>query len=103
MTLRDLSATQDALSPPGATNAPAACESVLAQLWDYLDGNCSAGVAGRIVAHIAVCSPCSRRLLMQEQFFASLAVMRERWTAPAGLHEAVRKAVGAEGRRYRQN
>jgi anti-sigma factor (TIGR02949 family) len=101
VTPQDLPAVQDGLSTPGAlAPAPPECEVLLTHLWDYLDGNCAGDVAGRIIAHVPACSPCTRHLLIQEQFFSSLAEVRDRSAAPRGLHESVRNRLAGERGTY---
>jgi predicted anti-sigma-YlaC factor YlaD len=71
---------------------------VLANFWDYLDGNCSSELAHRIEAHLSACRSCLRFRRFQERFFTSLASVRDRWAAPARVHVRVRKALTAERR-----
>lgn len=97
VTSQDVSASHSGLAPVGAVDTSAAeCELTLAHAWDYLDGHCSADVAGRIIAHVPSCSSCSRHLLIQEQFLSSLADLRERPAAPTRLHESVRATLAAD-------
>ena len=97
MTPQDLPAAQDSLSTAGVlAPAPPDCEVVLAHLWDYLDGNCADDVASRIIGHVPSCLSCSRHLLIQEQFFSSLAELRDRSAAPRGLHKSVRNRLTVE-------
>jgi anti-sigma factor (TIGR02949 family) len=102
VTPHDVPVAQYRPSPSGAPDVPSGeCAVVLASLWDYLDGNCSDQTAVRLIAHVPACTPCSRQMAIQEQFLASLAELRERSRAPAGLHKVVRRAVaaGLTGRR----
>jgi hypothetical protein len=74
---------------------PPECQEVLANFWDYLDGNCSSEVSGRIDTHVPSCAPCLRFGRLQERFFASLAELR--WSpAPTHVYDRVRKALAAE-------
>jgi hypothetical protein len=74
------------------------CEEMLANCWDYLDGNCSAQVATRIDAHVSSCVVCLRLLRFQESFFASLTALRERPLTPARVQDRVGRALAAERR-----
>ena len=93
---------------PGAQNTPSSsdsadiaspeCQQVLANVWDYLDGNCSSELAQRIDGHVSSCAPCLHVRQFQERFFASLAGLREWSLAPRRLHDRVGKALAAERR-----
>ena len=74
------------------------CRMVVATVWDYLDGYCSDGLAERIDDHVCCCLPCLRSRRFQERFFAALAAIRKRPTAPSHLRERVRNALAVERR-----
>jgi hypothetical protein len=96
VTLHHRPASQNNLSPSDAPDLPSPeCEEVLANFWDYLDGNCPSELAERIDAHISLCVPCLRFRRFQERFFASLAEVREQSPAPLHVHDRVRKALYA--------
>jgi hypothetical protein len=61
-----------------------------------LDGNCSDQIAARLIAHVPACAPCARQMAIQQKFLESLAQLRERSRAPAGLRRIVRRAVATE-------
>jgi hypothetical protein len=73
---------------------------VLANVWDYLDGQCSSELATRIERHVSACVICLRFTDFQRQLVASLADLRERWVAPRHVHDRVRTAL-IEARRER--
>lgn len=99
MTLPHLPGAQNtSSSSDGADIASPECQQVLANVWDYLDGNCSSELAERIEAHVSVCESCLRFRQFQERFFTSLAGVRERLAAPARVHVRIRKALAAERR-----
>jgi putative zinc finger protein len=103
VTLPQLPAAQNTVPSSDALDVlPPECEEVLANFWDYLDGNCSLELAERINTHVSSCVPCLRFQRVQERFFASLAELR--WLpAPSHVHDRVRKALAAgqreDGRR----
>ena len=74
------------------------CRELLTSLWDCRDGRGSPLLAQRVDSHLAACVPCHRLAEFQHRFFASLAELRHRSPAPAGLHDRVRKALAAERR-----
>jgi hypothetical protein len=97
VTLHHSPAAQNRLAPADApAKSSPECREVLANFWDYLDGNCSPELAGRIDAHVASCVPCLGVGRLQERFFASLAEVRERSPAPPRIHGRGREALAAE-------
>lgn len=99
MTLHRLPDAQSRLTSADAPDAPSPeCQEVLVNFWDYLDRSCSSELTERIDAHIASCVPCHRLREFQERFFESLAELKEQSSAPARLHERVRRAIDAERR-----
>jgi hypothetical protein len=99
VTLNHRPDAQNRLSPSDAPDIQSPeCQEVLANFWDYLDGNCSSELAERIDSHVSLCLLCLRFRRFQERFFASLAELRERSPAPPRVHDRVRKALAAERR-----
>ena len=97
MTLNHSPAAQNRLASPDAPDMSSPeCQEVLANFWDFLDGNCSPELATRIDAHVASCLPCLGFRRFQERFFTSLAEVRERSPAPARVHDRVREALAVE-------
>jgi anti-sigma factor (TIGR02949 family) len=103
VTLHHRPAGHDRVAPSDApeTLSPE-CQKVLANFWDYLDGNCSSELAERIEEHVSSCMTCWRFRRFQEQFLASLAEVRKWSPAPRHLHDRVREALAAERRENRR-
>jgi mycothiol system anti-sigma-R factor len=94
---QDVPSARDCPSFHGAPKAPSgACAVVRDSIWDYLDGRCSDRAAARLIAHVPSCAPCARQMAIEEQFLTSLAELRERSMAPAGLRKVVRRTVAVE-------
>jgi hypothetical protein len=92
-------AAQKAVPPSDADALPSLeCREVLPSFWDCRDGRSTPGLAERVEAHLAACVPCYGLREFQQRFFASLAELRERSSAPARVHDRVRKALAAERR-----
>jgi mycothiol system anti-sigma-R factor len=96
VTPQEMPAAQYSASYPAAPSGE--CAVVLDSIWDYLDGNCCDQTAARLIAHVPACAPCGRQMAIQQQFLESLAELRERSRAPAGLRKIVRRALAAEVR-----
>ena len=85
-------------SPEPLGGPPPECLEVLANFWDYVDGNCCPELVARIDAHVSSCAPCLRFRQLQECFFMALAGVREGWPAPDRVRDRVRRTLAAERR-----
>lgn len=71
------------------TVTPLDCSTVIAQLWDYLDGELDAVRLGPMEAHLATCTGCASHVEFCRAFLAQVK------TTPmaAGEVEAVRARI----------
>ena len=70
------------------------CHEVVAELWDYLDGELPAERAAAIADHLAECARCYPRYRFEYAFLESVARQRARVPSPsAALVARVREAI----------
>lgn len=73
------------------------CESVMQQLWDYLDEELSAERMAAIRAHLAVCAHCYPQYEFERAFLTALDRARQEHSDPSRLRARVASALRAEG------
>lgn len=73
------------------------CDSVMRQLWDYLDGELTEDRMEAIRAHLAMCSRCMPQLEFEQSFLKAVALARREHSDPGGLAQKVRLALQAKG------
>lgn len=72
----------------------ASCRDVIAQLWDYLDGELPPERVEEFAAHLAECARCCPQYQFEFAFLEALARQRDRFAAPCrGLVERLRVAI----------
>lgn len=73
------------------------CDSVMRQLWDYLDGELTEDRMEAIRAHLEMCSRCMPQLEFEQSFLKAVALARREHSDPGGLAQKVRLALQAKG------
>lgn len=73
------------------------CDTVMRQLWDYLDGELSPERMAAIHAHLAVCKRCFPQYEFERAFLDALDRARREHSNPSRLRERVMEALHAEG------
>ncbi len=73
------------------------CETVMRQLWDYLDGELSAERMAAIRAHLAMCARCYPQYEFERAFLDALDRAQHEHSDPARLSDRVAAALRAEG------
>lgn len=73
------------------------CESVMRQLWDYLDDELSADRMVAIRAHLAVCARCYPQYEFERAFLTALERAQRTHSDPTGLRARVSAALRSEG------
>lgn len=73
------------------------CETVMRQLWDYLDGELTEDRMAAMREHLALCARCHPQLDFERAFLDTLARVRREPSDPARIRERVLSALEAEG------
>ena len=73
------------------------CDTVMRQLWDYLDGELTPERMEAIREHLKVCERCQPHARFESSFLAALASARREHSDPRRLSLRVRAALGARG------
>ena len=73
------------------------CDSVMRQLWDYLDDELTDDRMEAIRAHLAVCSRCMPQLEFEQSFLKAIAQARREHSDPESLAQKVRLSLRAQG------
>ena len=73
------------------------CDSVMRQLWDYLDGELSADRMEAIRAHLEMCTRCMPQMEFERSFLKAVALARREHSDPGSLAQKVRAALQAQG------
>ncbi len=80
------------------TSAPMLdCESVMRQLWDYLDGELTPQRMTEIRLHIEVCQQCYPHFQFERSFLDAISARRRTHSDPERLRAMLRKALLAKG------
>ena len=70
------------------------CREVIAQLWDYLDGELPPQQMEALAAHLAECARCYPRYRFEFHFLEAIARQRDRLPGPTqALVERVRLLI----------
>lgn len=75
------------------------CESVMRQLWDYLDGELTSDRMTAIRGHIELCKRCYPQYEFEQSFLAAVAARGQQHSAPQQLRARVSDALRAQGLR----
>ncbi|GAC1515699.1 MAG: hypothetical protein NVS1B4_07270 [Gemmatimonadaceae bacterium] len=73
------------------------CDSVMRQLWDYLDGELTPDRMSAIREHLAVCARCHPQMEFERTFLKVLAAARREHSDPQRLGQRVLVALRGEG------
>ena len=73
------------------------CESVMRELWDYLDDELTPERMTAVRAHLDVCKRCYPQYEFERSFLAALAARAPQHSAPARVQARVLAALEAEG------
>jgi anti-sigma factor (TIGR02949 family) len=73
------------------------CQSVMRQLWDYLDGELTSERMEAIRAHIAMCARCYPQYEFERTFLTAVAASRKEHSDPERLRTTLLDALRAEG------
>ena len=76
------------------------CESVVRQLWPYLDGKVEEVARERIVAHLVSCERCSSHMDFARAFLEAVGQLGPRATVSDVLRNRVITALAREGFNY---
>jgi anti-sigma factor (TIGR02949 family) len=69
------------------------CESVVRELWDFLDAELDDATAAEIDAHLEACRHCRSHADFEQRLVDELAGLRRGHTDPEALRERVRAAL----------
>jgi anti-sigma factor (TIGR02949 family) len=73
------------------------CDAVMRQLWDYLDGELTAGREAAMREHLAVCARCFPQLEFERAFLETLARARREHSSLEQVRAHVLAVLGNEG------
>jgi len=73
------------------------CDSVMRQLWDFLDGELDADRINAIQDHLKMCERCHPHAEFERTFLRALAQARREPANPGGLAARVRNALRERG------
>jgi anti-sigma factor (TIGR02949 family) len=73
------------------------CESVLRQLWDYLDGELTENRRVEIAAHLRMCGKCFPTFQFEEAFLRAVKAAGEEPSRSGALRERVVAAMRKQG------
>ena len=73
------------------------CETVMQQLWDYLDEELSPDRMAAIRQHLAMCARCYPQYEFEQSFLTALDRAKQEHSDPAGLRDRVAASLRAEG------
>jgi anti-sigma factor (TIGR02949 family) len=73
------------------------CDTVMRQLWDFLDGELSPDRMEAIHEHLAMCKRCYPQYEFERAFLDAVANARREHSNPSVLRERIFGALRAEG------
>lgn len=82
---------------PGSATPMLDCESVMRQLWDFLDGELTPERMAAIRAHIEMCKRCYPQHEFERSFLDAVAARRRQHSDPQRLQRRVADALRARG------
>lgn len=91
----DAAAPMDAASP--APVAMLDCESVMRQLWDYLDGELTPERMAALRAHLGMCQRCYPQFDFERSFLDAVAASAREHSNPDGLRRRLIEALREKG------
>lgn len=88
-------------TPDGRSQHPMApmldCESVMRQLWDYLDGELTPERTTEIRMHVEVCQRCYPQFQFERSFLDAISERRHTHSDPERLRAMLHAALLAKG------
>lgn len=75
------------------------CDTVMRQLWDYLDGELTTERALQLAAHLTTCQRCHPQMAFEQAFLTVLASTRSAGGHASALRQRVMAMLAAEGLR----
>lgn len=73
------------------------CDTVMRQLWDFLDGELTPDRELAVRAHLRVCKRCQPQRDFEQSFLRALSVSRREVSSPDAIKARVIAALRAEG------
>lgn len=73
------------------------CDSVMRQLWDYLDGELTPDREEAVRAHLSMCGRCHPQQDFEQSFLRALSASRREHSRPDDIKSRVLAALRAEG------
>jgi anti-sigma factor (TIGR02949 family) len=73
------------------------CESVMRQLWDYLDGELTSDRMTAIRTHLELCKRCYPQYEFEQSFLAAVGAHRRQHSDPPRMRARVADALRAQG------
>jgi anti-sigma factor RsiW len=73
------------------------CETVVRQLWQYLDGDVPPDKQALVESHLAICVGCASHYEFAREFLHAVAAAPVDGPADDGLRERVLVALASEG------
>lgn len=73
------------------------CDSVMRQLWDFLDGELNDTRMEAIREHLTMCTRCQPQAAFERSFLAAVARARRDHSSPTSLADRVRAALRLQG------
>jgi anti-sigma factor (TIGR02949 family) len=73
------------------------CESVMRQLWDYLDGELTPDREAAVREHLSMCKRCYPQYNFESAFVRALSASRRDHSRPTEIRERVLAALRADG------
>lgn len=73
------------------------CDTVMRQLWDYLDGELTPDRMEAIREHIKMCARCQPHAQFEESFLRAVAQARREHANPPSVAQRVRAALATRG------
>ena len=86
-----------AVAPPAAMAPMVDCESVMRQLWDYLDGELTADRKTAIRSHLELCRRCHPQFRFEQAFLDAVAASAPAHSDPDRLRSKLLAALKDEG------
>ena len=73
------------------------CDTVMRQLWDYLDGELTPERSEAIRRHVEMCARCNPQSEFEQAFLVALRRSRREHSHPDRLRSALIHALGEQG------
>lgn len=73
------------------------CDTVMRQLWDYLDDELTPDRMEAIREHLKLCERCQPQAKFERAFLAALSRARREYSDPQALGNRVRSALQGRG------